>query len=92
MKVNLLSTGLWYEKYDTYGKVCTEMFLVNVRSMHVLPRVVDAEPMQSKLNLDFIKFTNDLFCIMSMLTSPHSRIGVSVPGFMFGKIGLMTSE
>jgi len=27
--------------------------------MHVLPRVADAELMQSKLNLDFIKFTND---------------------------------
>jgi len=34
------------------------MFLVNVRPMYVLPRVVDAELMQSKLNLDFIKFTN----------------------------------
>jgi hypothetical protein len=44
-------------QYDTYGKICTEMFLVNVRSMYVLPRVVDAEIMQSKLNLDFIKFT-----------------------------------
>ena len=32
---------------------------MNVRSMHVLPRVVDAELMQSELNLDFIKFTND---------------------------------
>jgi hypothetical protein len=39
------------------------MFPVNVRSMHVLPRVVGAELMQSKLNVDFIKFTNDLFCI-----------------------------
>jgi hypothetical protein len=48
------------------------MFLVNVRSMQVLPSVVDAELMQSKLNLDFIKFTNDLFCIISMLKSPHS--------------------
>jgi hypothetical protein len=65
---------------------------VNVISVHVLPRVVDAEVMQSKLNLDFIKFTNDLFCIMSMLNSPHSRIGVSVSGFMFGKISLMASE
>jgi hypothetical protein len=65
---------------------------VNVRSMHVLPTVVDAELMQSKLNLGFIKFTNDLFCIMSMLKSPYSRIGVSVPGFMFGKISLMASE
>jgi len=35
------------------------MFLVNVRSMHVLPKVVDAELMQYKLNVDFIKFTND---------------------------------
>jgi len=68
------------------------MFLVNVRSMHVLPRVVDTELMQFKLNLDFIKFTNDLFCIMSMLKSPHSRVGVSVSGFMFGKIILMASE
>jgi len=68
------------------------MFLVNVRSMYVLPRVVDAELMQFKLNLDFIKFTNVLFCIMSMLKSPHSRIGVSVSGFVFGKIGLMVSE
>jgi len=68
------------------------MFLVNVRSMHVLPRVVGAELMQSKLNLDFIKFTNDLFCIMSMLKSLHSRIRVSVSGFMFGKISLMASE
>jgi hypothetical protein len=33
------------------------MFLVNIRSMHVLPRVVDTELMQSKLNLDFIIFT-----------------------------------
>jgi hypothetical protein len=49
-----------YEKYNTYGKVCTEMFLVNIRSMHVLPRVVDMEVMQSKLNLDFMNFTNDL--------------------------------
>ena len=60
--------------YNTYSKVCTEMFLVNIRSMHILPRVVDAEMKQSKLNLDFIKFTNDLFCIMSMFKSPHSRI------------------
>jgi len=52
------------------------MFLVNVRSTHILPRVVDAELMQSKLNLDFIKFTNDLFCVMSMLKSPHSRIAL----------------
>jgi hypothetical protein len=36
------------------------MFLVNVRSMYVLPSVADAELMKSKLNLDFIKFTNDL--------------------------------
>jgi len=52
------------------------MFVVNVRSMHVLPRVVDAELMQSKLNLDFMKFRNDFcfFCIMSMLKSPHNRI------------------
>jgi len=68
------------------------MFLVKFRSRHVLPRVVDAELMQSKLNLDFIKSTNDLLCIMSMLKSPHSRIGVSVAGFMFGKIILMASE
>jgi len=51
---------------------------VNVRSMYVLPTVVDAELMQSKLNLDFIKFTNDLFCIMPMLKSPHSRVSVSL--------------
>jgi hypothetical protein len=44
--------------------------------MHVLPRVVDGEIIQSKLNLDFIKFRNDLFYIMSMLKSPHNRIGV----------------
>ena len=69
LNINLLSTGLWYEKYDTYGKVCTELFLVNVRSMHVLPRVVDAEIMQSKLNFGFINFTNALFCIMSMSMS-----------------------
>jgi len=68
------------------------MFLVNFRYMHILPRVVDAELMQSTLNLDFRKFTNYLFCIMSMLESLHSRVGVSVPGFMFGKIGLMASE
>jgi len=41
LNIILLSTGLWYEKYDTCGKVCTEIFLVNVRSMHVLPRLVD---------------------------------------------------
>jgi hypothetical protein len=40
--INLFRTGWWYEKYDTYGKVCTETFLVNVRSMHVLHRVVAA--------------------------------------------------
>jgi hypothetical protein len=68
------------------------MFLADVRSKHVLPRVVDVELMQSKLNLDFINFTNDLFCIMSILKSPHSRIGVPVSGFMFGKISLMASE
>jgi hypothetical protein len=62
------------------------MFLVNVRPVRVMPRVVDAKQMQSKLNLDFIKFTNDLFYIISMLKSPHSRIGISVSGFMFGKI------
>ena len=39
LNISLLSTGLWYDKYDTYGKECTEMFLVNVRSMHILPRV-----------------------------------------------------
>jgi hypothetical protein len=68
------------------------MFLVNVRSMHVLPRVVDAELMQSKLNLDCIKFRNDLFCIMSMLKSPDTKVGVSVSGFMFGKVSPMDSE
>jgi hypothetical protein len=46
--------------------------------MHVLPRVVNAELLQSKLNLDFIKFTNDLFCVTSVLKSPHNKIGVSV--------------
>ena len=25
LNINLLSTGLWYEKYDTYGKVCTDV-------------------------------------------------------------------
>jgi hypothetical protein len=65
---------------------------VNVSCMHVLPRVVDAELMQSKLNLDFIKFTNDLFCIMSMLKSPHISIVISGSGFMFGKISLMALE
>jgi len=32
------------------------MLLVNVRSMHVLPRVVDMELMQSKLKFGFYKF------------------------------------
>jgi len=41
INISLLITGLRHEKYDTYGKVCTEMFVVNVRSMHVLPRFVD---------------------------------------------------
>jgi len=45
LNISLLSTGLRHEKYETYGKVCTEMFLVNVRSMHVSPRVVDAKIM-----------------------------------------------
>jgi hypothetical protein len=62
------------------------MFLVNFRSMHVLPKLLDAELMQSQLNLDFIMFTNNLFFIMSMLKSLYGRIGVSVSGFMFGKI------
>ena len=73
-------------------KIYTEMFLVNVRSMHVFPQLVDEELIQSKLNLDFIKFTNYLFCIRPMLKISHSRIGVSVSGFMFGKINLMASE
>jgi hypothetical protein len=60
--------------------------------MHVLPRVVDAELLQSKLNLDFIKFTNDIFCVTSMLKSPHNKIGVSVSGFMLGNISVMASE
>jgi hypothetical protein len=64
------------------------MFLVNVISMHVLPRIVEAEILQSKLNLDFIKFANNLFCIMSTLKSPQIRIGVSGSGFIFGKITL----
>jgi hypothetical protein len=68
------------------------MFLVNVRTIHVLPRVVDVEIMQSKLNLDFIKFTNDLFCIISMLNSPQKRIGISVSGFMLGKVVVMASD
>jgi hypothetical protein len=92
LNINLFRTGRWYEKYDTYGKVWTETFLVNVRSMHVLPRVVDAELLQSKLNLDFIKFTNDLFCVTSVLKWPHNKIGVSVSGFMLGNINLMASE
>jgi hypothetical protein len=92
LNIDLINTGLWYKKYEAYGKVCTEMLLVNVRSMHVLPRVVDMELMQSKLNLDFIKFTNDFFCVMSMLKSPHSRIGVSVSGFMFGKFSLQNNR
>jgi hypothetical protein len=87
----LFRTGR-YEKYDTYGKVCTETFLVNVRSMHVLPSVVDAELLQSKLNLEFIKFTDDLFCMTSVLKSPHNKIRVSVSGFMLGNINLMASE
>jgi hypothetical protein len=73
-------------------KLCTETFLVNVRSMHVLPRVTDAELLQSKLNLDFTKFTNDLFCVMSMLKSPHNKIRVSVSGFMLRNINLMASK
>jgi hypothetical protein len=47
---------------------------------------------QSKLNLDFIKFTNDLFGVTSMLKSPHNKIGVSMSGFMLGNINLMASE
>jgi hypothetical protein len=62
------------------------MFLVNVRSIHVLPRVVDAELMQSKLNLDLINFTNYLFCIMSMLKFPHSKIGVTET--KLGQVGI----
>jgi hypothetical protein len=81
--VRYLTSVRGVQVYNTRGtihmvKSVWEMFLVNVRSVHVLPRVVDAELMQSKLNLDFIKFTNDLFCIMSMLKSPHGRIGVLV--------------
>jgi hypothetical protein len=83
---NLFRTGRWYDKYDTYGKICTETFLVNVRSLHVLPRVVNAELLQSKLNLDFIKITNDLFCVTSVLKSLHNKIGVSVSGFTLGNI------
>jgi hypothetical protein len=60
--------------------------------MHVLPRVVDAELLQSKLNLDFMKFTNDLFCLTSMLKSLHNKIGVLVSGFMLGNINVMASE
>jgi hypothetical protein len=56
--------------------------------MHVLPRFVDVELLQSKLNLDFIKFTNDLFCVTSVLKLPHNKIGVLVSGFMLGNIGL----
>jgi hypothetical protein len=62
------------------------MFLVHVGSMHVLPRVVDVELIQSKLNLDLINFTNYLFCIMSMLKSPHSRIGVTET--KLGQVGI----
>jgi hypothetical protein len=58
--------------------------------MHVLPRVVDAELLQSKLNLDFIKFTNDLFCVTSLLKSQYNKIGVSVSGFMLGNINLIS--
>jgi hypothetical protein len=90
--INLFRTGRWYENYDTYSKVCTETFQVYVRTMHVLHRVVDAEILQSKLNLDFIKVTNDLFCVTSVLKSPHNKIGVSVSGFMLGNINLMASE
>jgi hypothetical protein len=91
--INLFRTDRWYDKYDTYGKVCTETFLVNVRSMYVLPIVVDAELLQSKLNLDFIKFTNNLFCVTSVLKSPHNKIGVSLSGFMLlGNINVMASE
>jgi hypothetical protein len=90
--IKLFRTGRRYEKYDTYGEVCTETFIVNVRSMHVLPRGVDAELLQSKLNLDFIKLTNDLFCVTSVLKSPHNKIGVSVSGFMLGNINVMASE
>jgi hypothetical protein len=71
----------WHEKYDTYGKVCTETFLVNVRSMHILPKVVDAQLLQSKLNLDFIKLTNDLFCMTSVLKSPHNYIWFNCPPY-----------
>jgi hypothetical protein len=60
--------------------------------MHVLPRVVDAELLQSKLNLDFINFTNDLFCVTSVFKLPHSKIGVSVSGFMLGNITLMVDS
>jgi hypothetical protein len=38
---SVLITRLRHEKYDTYGKVCTEMFVVNVSSMYVWPRFVD---------------------------------------------------
>jgi hypothetical protein len=90
--INLFRTGRWYGKSDTYGEVCTETFLVNVRSLHVLPWVVDAELLQSKLNLDFIKFTHDLFCVTSVLKSPHNKVGVSESGFMLGNINLMASK
>jgi hypothetical protein len=54
--------------------------------MYVLPRVVDTELLHSRLNLDFIKFTNDLFYVTTVLKSPHNKIGVSVSGFMLGNL------
>jgi len=67
------------------------MFLVNVRAMHALPRVFRCGTNAVQIELDFIKFTNDLLCVMSVLKSPHSRIGVSVSGFMFRNTTLMAS-
>jgi hypothetical protein len=54
--------------------------------MHVSPGVMDAELLQSKLNLDFIKYTNSLFCVTPVLKLPHNKIAVSVSGFMLENI------
>jgi hypothetical protein len=56
------------------------MFLVNVGSMHVLPRIVDSELIQSKLNLDFIKCANDLLdtCGRSTILTSLSILELSI--------------
>lgn len=65
---------------------------MNVKSIHVLPKVVATtdELAQSKSNLDFINSTNESSLLILMLKSPHIITAFRAPPQTRGWIGVMS--